>query len=82
MRSLKDEKGAISTIVLISVLLFIIVLFGTYMINANIKKAQLKSQILLRDEYAESLNKEKDIYKNITGIDLDDLITDEENPEE
>lgn len=73
MRCLKDEKGAISTVVLVSVMLFITVIFGTYMINANIKKAQLKSQILLRDEYADSLTEERDIYFNTYGVDLDDF---------
>lgn len=74
MKNIRNEDGAITVIVLVSMLLFIFVLIGTYLINASVKKAQLKSQILLRDEYAETLNnnteKEK-ISANLVGANIE-----------
>ena len=65
MKNLKKQNGAISVIVLVTMLLMIAILSGTYMINANVRKAQIKSQIQLRDEYAATLEEKNDIYNDI-----------------
>ena len=65
MKNLKKQNGAISMIVLVTMFLLIAVLSGTYMINANVRKAQIKSQIQLRDEYAATLEEIDDIYNDI-----------------
>ena len=65
MKNFKKQNGAISVIVLVTMLLMIAILSGTYMINANVRKAQIKSQIQLRDEYAATLEEKNDIYNDI-----------------
>ncbi len=59
MKKSKDERGAISVIVLVTILFFIAILTGTYLINATVRKSQIKSQMILQDEYSELLNEEK-----------------------
>lgn len=75
MINIRSENGAIATVVLVSMLIFLTVLAGSYMINANVKKAQLKSQILLRDEYAETLSEDYklNVYCEMMGFNVDDF---------
>lgn len=56
MKKWKEENGAISVVVLATILFFVTVLTGTYVISAATRKAQLQSQIELKDEYAKSLD--------------------------
>lgn len=58
MKKSKDERGAISVIVLVTILFFIAILSGTYLINATIRKSQIKSQMILQDEYSDSINEQ------------------------
>ena len=56
MKKFKEQNGSISAIVLATLLLFVIILSGTYMINANVRKAQIKNQIMLKNEYGKLIN--------------------------
>ena len=56
MKLFKRENGAVSIIVITTLLFFAIILTGTYMLNATVRKSQIKSQIQLRDEYAKLIN--------------------------
>lgn len=58
MKKSKDERGAISVIVLVTILFFIAILSGTYLINATVRKSQIKSQMILQDEYSDSINEQ------------------------
>lgn len=64
MKNLKKEDGAVSVIVFVSILFFITILSGVYVINSNARKSQLQMQIQLKSEYAESLEPQymKDLY--------------------
>ena len=56
MNNLRENRGAISIIVVSTILFFAIILTGTYLLNTTVRKAQIKSQIQLRDEYGELIN--------------------------
>ena len=58
----KDEKGAISTLVLFTVLMFVIILLGVYYsINAK-QKAQLESDLRIQKLYGADADKLDEIY--------------------
>ena len=65
MKKFKKENGAISVIVLTSILLFIIILSGAYMLNASARKAQIKNQIQLKKEYGKGISEENQIFDDI-----------------
>ena len=41
---LKKETGAIATLVVVTVLMFVLILGGTYMAITNLRKSQLQSE--------------------------------------
>jgi len=60
------EKGAISTLVLFTVLIFVIILMGAYMIVTTNQKSQLKSDMRIKDIYQEDVKKVDEIYNELT----------------
>ena len=53
---LKKQNGAVSTIVLFTVLMFIIILSSIYMIISSAQKSQLKSDLRIQDVYEKEIN--------------------------
>ncbi len=91
MKLFKRENGAISIIVITTLLFFAIILSGTYLLNTTVRKSQIKSQIQLRDEYAELIddsaarNQIKSNYndfvlKKYSSLNADFTVNSEENP--
>lgn len=58
---IKSNKGSITTVVLVTVLFFVMILSTAYMVTATLRKSQLKSEITAKEVY------EKDL-KNIDEI--------------
>ena len=59
---IRDENGAASTLVLFTVLMFLLILSGTYMVITTRQEAQIKSDMRIQDLYKEDDNK---IYNSV-----------------
>ena len=64
---IKEEKGAISTLVLFTILIFIAILMGTYMLVTINQKSQLKSDMRIQDIYGEDVDKVNELYNEIVN---------------
>lgn len=62
---IKEEKGAISTLVLFTILMFIVILMGTYLVITTMQKSQLKSDLRIQEIYGEQVNRVDEIYEEI-----------------
>lgn len=49
--NLRSDKGAITTVVLVTVLFFLTILSTAYMITATLRKSQLKCEIATKEVY-------------------------------
>ena len=52
---LKNDKGSIKTVVLVTVIFFITILSTAYMVTATLRKSQLKSEITAKEIYERDL---------------------------
>lgn len=57
MKKFKNEKGSVSTFVIVTVLFFVAILSTSYMVVAALRKGQLKSQIEAKAVYEQDLGK-------------------------
>ena len=64
---LRDNKGSISALVVISVLLYSIVLTTAFMQASSKRKMQMESQILAKEAYEKQLNNLDEIRDEING---------------
>ena len=55
-RIVKSEKGAIAALVVVTVLMFVLILMGTYMAITNLRKSQLESDIRIQQIYGGELD--------------------------
>ena len=65
---LRDNKGSISALVVISVLLYSIVLTTAYMKASGKRRIQIQSQILAKDAYEKQFNNLDEIREEIIGL--------------
>ena len=65
---LNNEKGAIAVIVLFTVLMFIVVLIGTYMAITAKEKGQLKSDARIQSIYETEISNIDQTYIDLIGI--------------
>ena len=56
---IKKEKGAISTLALFTVLMFIIILIGIFLSITTRQKSQLKSDMRIKDIYGKDVEREE-----------------------
>lgn len=61
----KEEKGAITTLVLFTVLMFAVILMGVYLSITTMQKGQLKSDMRIRDLYGENVGKVDKVYNEL-----------------
>lgn len=61
----KSEKGAIAALVIVTILMFIMILMGTYMAIVNLKKSQLESDIRIQQLYGGDVENIEQIYAEI-----------------
>ncbi len=64
---LKDDRGSISTVVLVTVLFFVTVLSTGYMIAATLRQGQLKSELVAKETYEKPLNNLEELADEIKG---------------
>lgn len=62
---IKNEKGAVSALVLFTILMFITILTGVYLTITAKQKAQMKSDMRIKQIYAQDVNNIDNIYDEI-----------------
>ena len=63
--NMKDQKGAVSVIVLITVLTFVVVLLGAIITVSTLRKSQLKSDMRIQDIYGKDVDNVNKIYNDL-----------------
>lgn len=63
--AIKNQKGAVSILVFITIMVFIIVLMGSYITISILRESQVKSNIRIRDIYVKDVDNADEIYKEI-----------------
>lgn len=64
---IKKEKGAITTLVLFTVLMFVVILTGVYFSVSTMQKSQLKSDMRIRDIYGKDVERIDQLYNEIAN---------------
>ena len=64
-RIIKKENGAITALVLVTVLFFFIILSTAYALISAQRRAQMQSQITVKDVYEKDLNSAQEIYNTL-----------------
>lgn len=73
---IKKENGAITAIVLVTVLFFVIILSTAYALISAQRRTQMESQITVKDVYENDLNSVLEIYNTLV---IEDTIKEEQN---
>ena len=64
-REIIKENGAVSTLVLFTVLVFVAILSGSFMIVTSLQKSQLQSDLRIQDIYRKDVNNADEIYEKL-----------------
>ena len=67
MKKIKSEKGAIAALVVVTILMFVLILMGTYMAITNLRKSQLESDIRIQELYGGDVERIEEVYDEIVG---------------
>lgn len=62
---IKNENGAVSALVLFTVLMFIVILMSVYLTITTREKAQIKSDIRIKEIYAQDVDNIDDVYNEL-----------------
>ena len=62
---LKSNRGSISTVVIVTVLFFATVLSASFTIMSNVRKSQIKSEIIIKDMYENQIKEASNIEKTL-----------------
>ena len=68
LKKMRDEKGSITSVVLVTVLFFIIILSTALMISGTQRKSQLDSEITLKQVYQNQVDDEEKISKSLVVV--------------
>ena len=62
---LKSNRGSISTVVIGTVLFFTTVLSASFTIMSNVRKSQIKSEIIIKDMYENQIKEASNIEQTL-----------------
>ena len=62
---IKNENGAVSALVLFTVLMFIVILMGVYLTVTARQKAQIKSDMRIEQVYRKDVNNIDKVYNEL-----------------
>lgn len=65
---LKQEKGAVATLVLFTILMFVVILTGAYFTISTMQSSQLKSDMRIRDIYGKDVERIDEVYQEYSDI--------------
>ena len=63
LKKIKKEKGAVSLLVIVTVLTFVLILLGAYMLITSLRKSQVQSDIRIQEVYGEDVKNVNKIYE-------------------
>ena len=66
---LKEEKGAVTLLVFVTVLGFVSILLAAYLAVTTLEKSQLRSDIKIQEIYAKDVNRVDEIYQELVSKD-------------
>lgn len=66
---LKQEKGAVSLLVFITIMTFVVILLGAYLTVTTMRKSQLQSNIRLQQIYGKDVKRVNEVYNELTSKD-------------
>ena len=69
-RKLRDNKGSITTIVTVTVIFFVTVLSAAFTIMANVRQAQIKSEMTVKEMYQNQLDQASEIVDTLKNREL------------
>ena len=69
-RNLRDNKGSITTIVTVTVIFFVTVLSAAFTIMANVRQAQIKSEMTVKEMYQNQLDQASEIVDTLKNREL------------
>ena len=61
----KNQRGAIAALVVVTILMFIIILMGTYTAITNLRKSQLESDIRIQQLYGGDVARIEEVYNSV-----------------
>ncbi len=61
----KQENGAVSVLVFVTVLTFVVILLGAYLTVTTMRQSQLKSDIRLQKIYGDDVDRVDQIYNEL-----------------
>ena len=64
-KCIKSDKGAVTTVVLLTVIFFLTILSTAYMVTATLRKSQLKSDIAAKEVYEKDFNNIDEISNSL-----------------
>lgn len=66
---LKEEKGAVTLLVFVTVLSFVSILLAAYLAVTTLQKSQIRSDIKIQEIYGRDVNRVDEIYQELTSKD-------------
>ena len=69
---LKSNRGSISTVVIVTVLFFTTVLSASFTIMSNVRKAQMKDEILVKDVYENQIKDAPNIEQTLKNKEIEE----------
>ena len=66
LRRVKDEKAAATTLVVVTVLSFLVILMGAFLTVTALRQSQLKSDIRIQEIYGQDVDKIDEVYDKLT----------------
>lgn len=67
---IKSENGAVSALVLFTVLMFVVILLGVYFTITTIQKGQIKSDMRIQQVYGQDVNNVDYIYNKLVNNEI------------
>lgn len=62
---LKSENGAVTILVLITILTFVLVLLGGYLTVTTLRKSQIESDIRIQNIYSKGIENVDEVYDEV-----------------
>ena len=72
----KKQKGAVTLLVVITVLFMIVVLTAAFYATISMRETQLQSDLQIKEDYEKQINQVEDVYANLIASGNYDNITD------
>ena len=62
---LKKNNGSVSTIVTVTIVFFVMILYAAFTVMSGIRKSQIKSQLVVKEMYQNEMDSALEIQENL-----------------